>query len=355
MSSCLQEYDSSEQEIIKKLSELTDDIQREYEIAIGCLVSTNNVGLESYKKILEDDEQSKNIRYAAFFAICTIYRRNKEFTLYGEMLEKYKDSFMEFKSFYHLKAMSLVETATNKDVMLKAIEAADKAVKLNEKNAGFLHSFAVTVAKAFEEGYLNKKENGELLAQAIQAVNDAILFTPYYAKFYSTRGRLLDISGEHQAARLDVRKAIDKENSSNKDYALRIGDYRKQLTDIRYNEKMKHVETTFNNYEKKISDLDKKVDNFLKEVEKAKTRNIEFLGFFTALVSFTIGAIQIISNQTFNDAFRLILVLCGGLMLVLGGFGIILSGIKYIQRSIAMWLMGISVVLIALLSSFWMP
>lgn len=355
LTSCSETYSPVEQDLIKTLSELRDDTQREYEIIIGDLVSSNKGNLGSFKKILEDESQAENIRYAAFFAICTLYRRSKEFTWYGKCLERYEDEFKAFRSFDHLKAMYLVEIATSKTKMLDAVEAAEKAVNANDNNAGFLHSFAVVIARGFEESYFNREENGDLLVQGIKASDKAIRLTPEYAKFYSTQGRLQDISGNHQAARLQIKKAIDMENSESKDYALRIGDYQKQLMDICYNEKMNHVAHTFNQYEERIMDLNKKVDNIVADLERARTRNIEFLGFFTALVSFTIGAIQISSHQTFNDALRLILVLCGGLMLVLGGFGIILNGMDYIRRSIVMWLMGISVVFIVLMTSFWMP
>jgi hypothetical protein len=63
-----------------------------------------------------------------------------------------------------------------------------------------------------------------------------------------------------------------------------------------------------------------------------------------------LGSIQVLNNQSFIDAIRLILVLCGGLLLVLGEFGIILNGNKNIKRNIVVWILGASLIIFAILS-----
>lgn len=348
-----QTYSQEEVDMIHMLSEWINDVEREYDITIENWMEANRVCPESLNKIIEDTDMDVKTRYAAFFTACTIRRRKKEFTWCSCMLKEYQDLFKDFNTFEHLRAMYLTETANNKEQMLKAIEKSKAATKQNGNNAEILHSFAEAVVKAFEEGYFTKEENHDLLEQGLQVVNDAIGIIPKYPKFYFTKGRLQAILGQHKAARIQIKKAIQLEDMSKKNYTLKIGDYQKQLLNISYKENMEKVTLTINEYEEKILDLENKIKKAFKELEVARIRNIEFLGFFTALISFTIGAIQILDNQNFNDAFRLILVLCGGLMLVLGGFGIILSGSKRLKRSVVVWFMGTALILIASISALW--
>ena len=105
--------------IVDLLSNLPHDAKREYEVFINKIIQLETVTENNLSKILKDSSADIKIRYAAFFTMCTIYRRNKDYTLYGNLLREYEEAFKDFKSILYLKSMHLVEFADTEDEILK--------------------------------------------------------------------------------------------------------------------------------------------------------------------------------------------------------------------------------------------
>ena len=88
----------------------------------------------------------------------------------------------------------------------------------------------------------------------------------------------------------------------------------------------------------------------LEEQEKQTiVKNMEFLGLFSGIVSFTIGSLTIgsaVANQSILHAAGLIVVLMGALMGVFAAFGIILHGVvgKKAGRNFFVLLLGLAIV-----------
>ena len=96
--------------------------------------------------------------------------------------------------------------------------------------------------------------------------------------------------------------------------------------------------------------------------KESMTKNMEFLGLFSGIVSFTIGSLSItgaIAEQSIKHAAGLIVVLMGALMCVFAAFGMILHGFhavrknqntqryerKFIHRHLIVFALGILVVM----------
>ena len=104
---------------ISKAVEKLSMAKRHKEVFINKIIQLETVTENNLSKILKDSSDDIKIRYAAFFAMCTIYRRNKDYTLYGNLLREYEEAFKDFKSILHLKSMHLVEFADTEDEILK--------------------------------------------------------------------------------------------------------------------------------------------------------------------------------------------------------------------------------------------
>ena len=68
--------------------------------------------------------------------------------------------------------------------------------------------------------------------------------------------------------------------------------------------------------------------------KETMAKNMEFLGLFSGIVSFTIGSLSIsgaIAEQSIRHAAGLIVVLMGALMCVFAAFGIILHGFHKVK------------------------
>jgi tetratricopeptide (TPR) repeat protein len=194
-------------------------------------------------------------------------------------------------------------------------------------NAGVVHNFAETIASAYEESDVSTKSfiKNEWLEKANEAIDLAINLDSTYAKYYCTKGRLLAIEEKYDEAKESIRRAIDIEDSGKIDYVIRLGNYQYYLLLVQNNQYNKLIDDQMIENQKTMNKTVEDIDNKLKETN---IKNLEFLGFFAAIVSFTIGSIQIINNQTFESAMNLIIVLFAALLSVFSAFGFMLNGLK---------------------------
>ncbi len=208
------------------------DCTREFELAVTEYAKRFNGGgvqtvlLEAADKNLKEGRQKE--AYAAFYTLQIMLRQSKNYTKMKELFRKYRERFECMPSFNHIYALYLTDsgTAEDLDVLLEMLYADRR--RLN-RNAGFVHQFAFTYAWACEEA-----ETPQALARyrsvwggkALNAARRAIELDPKYAKYYCTRARILAIDGDYADAAADIDRAIDLEDSSRRDYMIRLMDYR---------------------------------------------------------------------------------------------------------------------------------
>jgi len=349
------EYKTKKIDLIEFLKRLPDEKERLFEIYIVYLILETASIEKELLEILEKNKTDLKVFYNAFYCICTYYRRRKDTSKYGETLERYKHCFYENPTYSYLKAMFLMQRGKEVDIK-EAIILSGKSVKDVPSNVGIIHCYTEIIAEAFEEGVLNVLSNSIELEKAIQLLQNVLKETSNYAKFYCTYGRLLALSGKYKEAKQEILTAIDKEDSSRHDYSLRIGEYQRYLIEITAKNYSDKSLFKFQDFSEKMDAQNKEISDNMERSEKevqgnikdSLNKNLEFLGFFTALISFIIASVQILTKSNFQDAFQLILELGGMIMLVLSSFGIILNGNKNIKRSIVVFTMGIITILLAL-------
>jgi hypothetical protein len=351
----LEEYKAKDIGLLEFFKRLPDEKERDFEVYIVSSILETEFIEKELQRILESKPADLKVFYSAFFCLCTYYRRRKDTSKYGETLDKYRHAFNQNPTYNYLKSMFLMQRGREVDIK-EAINLSRKARKEVPDNVGIIHCFAEIIAEAFEEGVLELEGNREDLEQAKQSIEEVLKETSDYAKFYCTYGRLLAIAGEYKAAKQEILCAIDKEDSSKKDYSLRIGEYQRYLIQITSKNYADKTLLEFEKYSREMDGWNTEIKASMVESEKevkssiqeTLNKNLEFLGFFTALISFIIASVQILTKCNFRDAFQLILELGGMLMLVLSSFGIILNGNRYIKRSSVVFTMGIIIIFFAL-------
>ncbi|WP_404459782.1 hypothetical protein [Sutcliffiella horikoshii] len=342
---------------------------REYEVQITDLVKYDKGELLPLaNKILFESDDSL-IRFSAFVTIATSLRRQKNTSKLKMFLSQYIEEFGDNPIYKHIFAMSRKMDGT-KEGVLASIEYSHEALNLlKENHPGVVHSYAEAVATAIEKGYIQDLHEARNAIEALNAVMESDECSQKYAKFYCTLGRLYAIEKNYELAKEKILLAIDEEDSESKDYAIRIGDYQLQLFDIQVKEQLEnsltelktqihHAEQTLT---KQMSESEKnlaaqkeelaklyesQVEEMKSEVKELKTENLKMLGFFTAILTLTMGSIQVISTQEFHEASLLILVLMGGLLIVYAGFNLIVSTRGFIVSI----LVGISSLLIIVIT-----
>lgn len=330
------QHNTGESSIVDVLKLLPSCNERQFEKLIVELISKNDAIEYEVKKELENDEIEHEVAYKAFFLLCTIYRRRKDISLYGEMFKKWGYNFENEDTYGFLKAMYLVQTGVANNIK-QAAEQCMKSLRKIQDNVGIKHCFCEIIAEGFEEKVFNfdNDTDKKRFEEAYNIIYDVMYNNEQdYAKFYCTYGRILALNGDFQEAKIQLRRAIDKEDSSKRDYSLRIGEYTKHLMMISSNQQTKEIDDNIKKCSAEINKFSEKIDDSL-------IKNLEFLGFFAGLVSFIIASVQIIAAQNLNDGIKLILVLGGVLMMVISSFSIILNGKRGQIRSIIVFLMGL--------------
>ena len=337
-------------------SSLGDDTSRTYELAISHLASrsTDRKALvNKLREVLADTQIPADTRYAVFYLLVECLRYDKNISEMNKAIKEYESEFGTYPSYTHLRLLGEMQgdIGTMPDAELDQLieDAFLDAQKINT-NEGYPHLFADLVATACEKKRGDRLEElkHKWLQRAEDMANAAIKREPNYAKFYSTLGRLKALEGEYDEAHANIALAIDKESSDRTDYAIRIGGYQAALINTRAIEVEANTEQSRLEMLENMEAFSKELAAAKEEIEDSKTSNLEFLGFFTALISFTIGSLGLVQDATPLDAAGIIVVLAGALLLVFAGFTfIILRDPQAIKRkSLPMAVMGL-IVLIA--------
>ncbi len=348
------------EEICVSLRNLPErEITREYEKeVVNFVMAKRKTDIMPYLRILLDSaEVEDNLAFAAFCALCERLRRNMDHIEHKKVLDQYADRFTAHPFAGHVKLLYYVDHF-DYDRKDEIIELARQNKKNMPGNCGALHAFADIVAHAFEHNWihhLNNPPSSSVLEEALASVDLAISMDEGYAKFYCTKGRLLsfrkkdDRQGqdsrdvEYALALQMVQRAIDLEDSGKTDYPIRISNYIYYQQQIQAREQDFVTEQRINHYlEQQMEEHAQKVAGRQDELERAAkdiademrgsmVKNLEFVGLFAGIISFTIGSISISSNLaaiSFVGAAGLIIVLMGALLCVFAGFGVILHGFK---------------------------
>lgn len=300
---------------------------------------------ESQIKYGSDEEK---IAFAAFAVAVNYERLQKNSIEEGELLEQYREFFgktykngsaaekYEHIYFFHLDLLYRMGMAVGaNDAFLTQLldDAKTNSSNLSE-NYGGHHAYAETVALVFENA--SPKLRAELesapehwLDDAKTSVIKAIARDEGYAKFYCTYGRVQALCGEIDEAIKSINKAIALEKNTRTDYSIRIGQYSSYYQQFRAQQKLKLQEEAMAEQMREMT--------LAMEAQEKETmaKNMEFLGLFSGIVSFTIGSLTItgaIAEQSIKHAAGLIIVLMGALMSVFASFGMILHGFHKVKR-----------------------
>lgn len=348
------------EEMRKALTQLPDsEILRKYETTVakeyadkwatqcirGDLVKLIDLIKENPPKGSEDWK----VAFGAFAVAVNYERLNKNFTEEKNFLDNYRSYFEEDHPFFlHLDVLYRMDLVDEKDAkipedaeFLKQLlrDAKRNGDNLAGKSAdtgnyGGYHAFAELTAHLFENSMEELRDfltNPALkwLDHARDAANMAFASDRTYAKYYCTYGRVLAQMGELDEAITNVSKAIDLEDHSRTNYAMRVMEYKSYYQQFRSQKKM----------EEQKAAIDAKVEEVTLQLEASEkesmAKNMEFLGLFSGIVSFTIGSLTItgaIADQSIMKAAGLIVVLLGALMCVFAAFGMILHGFHVIRR-----------------------
>lgn len=169
-------------------------------------------------------DSDSQIAYNAFYCLNILLRHNKDLLKLKILFDEHAPRFKSQPTFSHLWVQLQVEgnepVANPDELLLPAFENSQNFAD----NAGVVHVFPYAFISLYEnpESHVNPEK---WLPLALETVDRAIALDPTYAKYYCTKGRILSANGQFAEAIRLFDYAINLEDSSLRDYVLRISDY----------------------------------------------------------------------------------------------------------------------------------
>lgn len=323
---------------------------REYELKLTKVAETlSETEYNEWTLYLENSmnsEQNPSILFSIFVVLSTYARRMKNISHFKEIVDRFGERFIEYPLYPHILSLLYKEIGTA-EAIEQAVTFAKEASQKLPNQVGVLHNYAEAIIHARENGMMITEEE---LQDAGQIINRVIHLTPRYAKFYCTRGRILAAMGRFSEAKEAIRRAIDMEESEKKDYAIRINDYLFHLNKVQTNEFSQVFSDKIAITEKSFDVAKLEIDQ---SISKLKSENLQMLGFFTAIISFTIGSLNILGNRDFLESALLILILSGSLVLAFVGFGLLFqTKIQHPWRTVSISLTSALVIIGSLIAYY---
>ena len=340
-----------------------DRRRREYELQVTEHVEELPLdatwpGEEALRRILGDQSADADRRFAAFFLLGTLYRRSTRARDLQELLAGQAQLGRELL-YRHLEVLEL-NLLGGRERCLQALELARQLRAESPDHAGICHSYAENVANCVLHEYV--EPDATRLQDALAAAETAVQ-AEKRAKFYRTQGWLQFLTGTPEAGRASFGQAMELENRRAKDYVLRLLDHRRLLDTLEANERLRALREneaslearlasllgSVGGQQAKVTALTDSIGELQKTVEGVRDRNLEFMGFFAALLALILGTLSEVKNHDLFEGTLLTVALGGVLLLAFGGLGALLRDGWRWSRNGALVLLGAVMVLTALL------
>lgn len=255
--------DSYNNELIKFFNRLPKEGTLEYEKQIAkysAKCSNECIRIAMYEIM------NKNIKfgYDAFYVLCTYYRRIKDFSVMNDLIIEHMN-FQTHITFNHIRIQYWVHSESFYDYDTLLEMAYEDTQKLQE-NAGFQQAFCNAFATICEQ--CDEEDRREIVVKwynkAYLCIERAIMLDDTYAKFYSTKARILSIGGRYAEAQQLLNKAISMEDSSRSDYMLTIMSYQNYKLSVSLENQKSYFKKEIMAIKNKLFPLfeEVKVDNF---------------------------------------------------------------------------------------------
>ncbi|MFG2054192.1 hypothetical protein ACGFI9_09180 [Micromonospora sp. NPDC048930] len=259
------------------------------------------------RAIIDDRTLRSRARFAALYALLLRLRREERHAEYGAIVREHEGEFGTEPYFHTFRAI-VARMRGDLASLRSSVEYSRQAVEAMPDVPAVVHQLA-----AFWVEYLERLEEAGSAADLDEVerhVDRAITLTHgRVAHYYETKGRVLALRGEFEAARAAVAQAIELEPRASRDYLRRLTQY--QATRVRIDLMQER------------SRWARAHGRFRTELTEFKAQQLQLLGLLAAVVAFIATASNIASQSKGTDAIRLMLVASGAIGIVFGTFSLV--------------------------------
>ncbi len=317
---------AAEQAIEEALGRLTDDREFAFELRLTHLAETAPPDLVHGLRRVLVEQPGTDLAYAALYASHIYLRRMKEYSELRELMATFGDSYRTRATYPHLKSLSLGYDPRETD---SAARCAEDAKEKAPRHAGVLHNFALMTIQKEE----NHVPPDPMRLKAAQEALDAAIAQTHgtYARYHATYARLLILQGEYGRAEEEVDQAIDREEPTKADYAIRIGEYQAVKLDIKVRqsimtlaaEQASTVAEVRSLQRSIVTDLEGVRNEIENRIGQARSEALQLLGLLAAVVAFIVSGSSIAAQlRNFAVSGRLFVIVAAGILVIYAGFGL---------------------------------
>lgn len=297
--------------LVGRLASLPHETDASYGIQARALLEDPAAGHEALTAVLADESHPEQVRFNAFYCVQARAWRRRDHRAHRANVDRYQSEFGSHPMFYFMQAeyySSLDGEPANRHA---ALAFASEAVRRLPAVPGVLNLAASIIADHHEA---DADADPQLLLEGERLIRQAIALSHgAYPRYHATHARIATLRGAYGAARASIARAIEEENSSGAEYALRIGDY--QLIRAR----IQHAQ--------QAEALRVGQDEATAELRRIRAQILEIMGLLAAVIAFITTAANIAAGQPPGAAAGLLTVAGGVTLLVFWGFHVlIISG-----------------------------
>ena len=332
---------------------------------------------EVFREILYNDNQDRMLRFKAYYILFTFHHDKKNVSRCRDLVDSFQDDFSYFPLWHYTNSQIRYQEEKGRDDadLRQAIASAGRCIEIYENDdrydsnyPGIYHNFSELVFYASELGdHTSFLENYE---KALERIEKAKNINPKFAKYYYTHGRLLmahcreismqEAKREYDKAEFLINKAIDLEDSSRNDYAIKIVDYETALLRCKTERKLKEIDIALasaHDNQNKTIEVQKQTEGLIKEsqvlkeeLEGQKKETLELLGFFSGIISLIVVTSQVVLNLDIVSASVIMLLFLGSIILAFSFMHfIILNGARKPSKTIVGFVtFGIVLIMVAI-------
>lgn len=233
-----------------------------------------------------------------------------------------------------------------------AQDQAREAVRIARNHGGFLNNYGEILLSQVESERLAgaepaAREGGAVDEELVELVERIEAFSSLkgkkiYPSFLVTEGRLLACAGKYeQAARCfdDARELIESMRRRGDSRFAREEDYIAEVATVINAQSTasalrssaavwQSLREAQDAMEARAEELSRKTDEIEQKLADEHVHMLEFLGFFSGIISFIIASIQVGSEMDFPARAALIVIMLGSLLVGFGALGWLIDGMR---------------------------
>ena len=279
------------------------------------------------RAIAADDNYSFEQRFRALYALHIHLRRYKDLGQLSEVTSLYRDTFYRHPMWPFVESMTLFYCDQSPRDLRTAEKLARRALEQFPDHYFVLaHTAMVSARRLAREGVRRPREVNEAIHLANRALQ---LSNERYARFWGVLAELLIISGRFDEADDAISRAIELEDSSASDYAVRLSDYQMLRIDSQVS---RHREA-----------LERSQAKAIKRLDQVRSETLGLLGLLAAVIAFLVTSVQLTTRLNFYDGSRLLIISGGVIVVVFSAYSITFQ-VGGLARKAAVALLGFAAI-----------